>query len=124
MKQHTQAASKSRANPVTPAPDTPAPAAATVQPGARGSRTRPRHPLPPCDQHDSAARGDTRSGIADQNADTPAPPCCPLCGVPLRFFSLVPSAVLDWCAGLDADLATLRTHLHDLKAAVASSVLP
>jgi hypothetical protein len=36
----------------------------------------------------------------------------------------VPSAVLDWCAGLDADLATLRTHLHDLKAAVASSVLP
>jgi hypothetical protein len=57
-------------------------------------------------------------------ASTPAPQTCPVCQQPLRYFPLAASALLDWVEVLDEDLATLRDHFHDLKAAVASSVLP
>jgi hypothetical protein len=42
----------------------------------------------------------------------------------LRYFALNPSALLDWVEILQEDLTTLHDHLHDLKTAIESAVLP
>jgi len=63
--------------------------------------------------------------ITDHDPATPAcSQTCPVCGQMLRYFALNPSALLDWVEILQEDLTTLHDHLHDLKTAIESAVLP
>jgi hypothetical protein len=62
--------------------------------------------------------------IYEPDAACPAPACCPVCQQPLRYFPLVPSAVLDWLTLIQEDMATLDTHIRDLKQSVEQGVLP
>jgi len=65
-----------------------------------------------------------RPAYADNDHEPLAPQTCPTCGLELRYFAIVPSAILDWLVLLDNDISTLHSHVRGLRSAVESAVLP
>jgi hypothetical protein len=69
--------------------------------------------------------------IHEHDAACGAPPRCPTCGTPARYFPLQASLLLDWVLTLADDLTVLQDdlisldeHLRDLKQVIEQEVLP